>query len=188
MVVMAPSDENECRMMLTTAYHHTGPAAVRYPRGSGPGVDTEQALTTLPIGHGELRREGAGGNNSVAILAFGSMVTPALKAAENLNAAVANMRFIKPLDCVLVLALAGKYKLLVSVEENALIGGAGAEVARCLEENGCTTPLLRIGLPDHFIDHGDPALLMAEVGLDAAGIERQIRDRLNREHGPLKVE
>ena len=174
MVVMAPSDENECRAMLTTAYHHTGPTAVRYPRGSGPGVATEQALTTLPIGRGELRRNG----KDIAILAFGSMLTPALKAAETLNASVANMRFVKPLDRELVIALADTHTLLVSIEENALIGGAGAEVARCLEESGCTTPLLRIGLPDHFVDHGDPGLLLADVGLDVAGIEQQIRSRL----------
>jgi 1-deoxy-D-xylulose-5-phosphate synthase len=175
MVVMAASDENECRAMLTTAYQHTGPAAVRYPRGSGPGVAVEQALTSLPIGRGEIRREGQG--EGVAILAFGSMLTPALQAAEALNATVANMRFVKPLDRELVLDLARRHKLLVTIEENALIGGAGAEVARCLEENLCGVPLLRIGLPDHFIDHGDPAQLLADVGLDAAGITRQIKDR-----------
>ena len=175
MVVMAASDENECRAMLTTAFQHTGPAAVRYPRGSGPGVTVEQTLTTtLPLGRGELRREG----KSTAILAFGSMLTPALKAGEELDATVANMRFIKPLDRELVLDLARRHDLLVSIEENALIGGAGAEVARCLEENACAVPLLRIGLPDHFIDHGDTALLLAQLGLDASGIIRQIKDRL----------
>jgi 1-deoxy-D-xylulose-5-phosphate synthase len=174
MVVMAASDENECRAMLTTAYQHTGPAAVRYPRGSGPGVTVEQALTALPVGRGELRREG----KDIAILAFGSMVSPALKVAETLNATVANMRFVKPIDRELVLELARRHTLLVSIEENALIGGAGAEVARCLEENGSGVPLLRIGLPDHFVDHGDPTLLLADVGLDAAGIEKQIRNRL----------
>ena len=174
MVVMAASDENECRAMLTTAYQHTGPAAVRYPRGSGSGVAVEQALTTLPIGRGELRREG----ENVAILAFGAMVAPALKAAGELNATVANMRFIKPLDRELVLELARRHSLLVTVEENTLIGGAGAEVARCLEENACAVPLLRLGLPDRFIDHGDPVLLLADAGLDAIGIARQIKDRL----------
>jgi 1-deoxy-D-xylulose-5-phosphate synthase len=174
MIVMAPSDENECRRMLTTAYHHPGPTAVRYPRGSGPGVATEQALTTLALGKGETRRKGEG----IAILAFGSMLTPALVAGEELNATVANMRFVKPLDCDLVRELAATHHLLVSIEENALIGGAGAEVARCLEESGCAVPLLRIGLPDHFIDHGDPALLLADAGLDAAGISSQIRARL----------
>ncbi len=180
MVVMAASDENECRAMLTTAYQHTGPAAVRYPRGTGPGTLVEQALTSLPIGRGEIRRESQHDGEGVAILAFGSMVTPALLAADELNATVANMRFVKPLDRELVLDLARRHTLLVSVEENALIGGAGAEVARCLEENGCHIPLLRIGLPDRFIDHGDPALLLADVGLDAAGIAQQIRNRIAR--------
>ncbi|CAG4883157.1 1-deoxyxylulose-5-phosphate synthase, thiamine-requiring, FAD-requiring [Georgfuchsia toluolica] len=174
MVVMAASDENECRAMLTTAYQHNGPAAVRYPRGSGSGAAVVQALTALPLGRGELRREG----KNVAILAFGAMVSPALKAAEEFNATVANMRFVKPLDRELVMDLARRHSLLVTVEENALIGGAGSEVARCLEENGCAVPLLRIGLPDRFIDHGDPALLLADSGLDAAGIARQIKDRL----------
>jgi len=174
MVVMAPGDENECRRMLTTAFNHPGPTAVRYPRGSGPGVATEQALTSLPIGKGEIRRSGA----KVAILAFGSTLTPALHVGEELNATVANMRFIKPLDCAMVRELATTHDLLVSVEENALIGGAGAEVARCLEESTSSTRLLRIGLPDQFVDHGDPALLIADVGLDAAGILRQIREHL----------
>ena len=143
-------------------------------RCNGPGMPTEQALTALPIGRGELRREGS----DICILAFGSMVTSALKAAEALNSTVVNMRFIKPLDRELVMQMATKHRLLVSVEENSLIGGAGAEVARCLEENGCATPLLRIGLPDYFVDHGDPALLIADVGLDAAGIEKQIRNKM----------
>ncbi|MFY9326981.1 MAG: 1-deoxy-D-xylulose-5-phosphate synthase [Georgfuchsia sp.] len=173
MVIMAASDENECRAMLTTAYRHNGPAAVRYPRGGGSGVVVEQALTILPLGRGEMRCEG----EEVAILAFGAAVTSALKAAEELNATVANMRFIKPLDRELVLELARRHSLLVTVEENTLIGGAGSEVARCLEENGCAIPLLRIGLPDHFFDHGDPMLLLAEAGLDAAGIVKQIRDK-----------
>ena len=172
MVVMAPGDENECRRMLTTAFNHPGPTAVRYPRGSGPGVATEQALTSLPIGKGEIRRSGA----KIAILAFGSMLTPALKAGEELNATVVNMRFIKPLDCALVRELAATHDLLVSIEENALIGGAGAEVARCLEESASSARLLRIGLPDEFVDHGDPAQLIADVGLDAAGILRQIQE------------
>ena len=175
-VVMTASDEAECRAMLTTAYHHTGPAAVRYPRGNGPGVAIEQTLTTLPMGRGEVRREG----NDICILAFGSMVTPALTAGESLNATVVNMRFIKPMDRELVLQMTAKHRLLVSVEENSLIGGAGAEIARCLEENSCTTPLLRIGLPDHFVDHGDPGVLLAEAGLDAPGIEKQIHEKMGK--------
>jgi len=166
MVVMAPADENECRAMLSTAFHHQGPAAVRYPRGAGPGVRPEPSLATLPLGKGELRRCG----RRVALLAFGSMLAPALGAAEKLDASVANMRFVKPIDADLIRQLAGSHELLVSVEENALIGGAGAEVARCLEESGLATPLLRLGLPDRFIDHGDSAQLLAQVGLDGPGI------------------
>ncbi len=166
MVVMAPADENECRKMLTTGFRHDGPAAVRYPRGSGPGAPLDSALDALPIGKAELRRKGS----RVALLAFGSMLAPALAAAEELDASVANMRFIKPLDADLVRQLAQTNELLVSVEENTLIGGAGSEVARCLEGLGLATPLLRLGLPDRFIDHGDSAQLLAQVGLDAAGI------------------
>jgi 1-deoxy-D-xylulose-5-phosphate synthase len=178
MVVMAPSDENECRKMLTTAFTHDGPAAVRYPRGSGPGAEIEPGLQTLPLGRGELRRSG----KQVALLAFGAMLTPALKAAEALDATVANMRFVKPLDIELVRQLAANHELLVTIEENALIGGAGAEVARALEESGLTTPLLRLGLPDKFIDHGDSALLLAEAGLDDIGIVRSVAVKLAAEN------
>jgi len=174
MVVMTPSDEAECRRMLTTAFHHDGPAAVRYPRGSGPGTPIVEELDTLPIGKGEIRRQG----RKVALLAFGAMLTPALAAAEALDATVANMRFVKPLDAELVAELAASHELLVSIEENSLIGGAGSEVARALEAAGLTTRLLRLGLPDQFIDHGDSALLLAEAGLDAAGIERRVKAQL----------
>ena len=174
MVVMAPSDEDECRKMLSTALTINGPSAVRYPRGSGPGVSVEPGLATLPPGRGELRRQG----RRVALLAFGAMLTPALKAAEAIDATVANMRFVKPLDSELVRELAARHDLLVSIEENALIGGAGAEVARALESASLRTPLLRLGLPDRFIDHGDSALLLAEIGLDDAGIVRSVTERL----------
>ena len=171
MVVMTPSDENECRQMLTTAFYIAGPAAVRYPRGSGPGTTVATTLDPLPVGKGELRRSG----KRVAILAFGAMLEPALKAGETLDATVANMRFVKPMDAELVKSLALDHDLLVSIEENTVIGGAGAEVARCLENLRLKTPLLRLGLPDHFIDHGDVALWMAELELDADGIVAQIR-------------
>jgi 1-deoxy-D-xylulose-5-phosphate synthase len=174
MVVMTPSDENECRKMLSTAFAINGPTAVRYPRGSGPGTAIEPGLQMLPVGRGELRRTG----KRVALLAFGAMLAPALKAAETLDATVANMRFVKPLDVELVRQLAADHELLVTIEENALIGGAGAEVARALEESGLTTPLLRLGLPDRFIDHGDSGLLLAEAGLDDAGIVRSVTARL----------
>jgi 1-deoxy-D-xylulose-5-phosphate synthase len=174
MVVMTPSDENECRKMLSTAFTLNGPSAVRYPRGSGPGATMEPGLETLPVGRGELRRNG----KRVALLAFGPMLTPALKAGETLDATVANMRFVKPLDTELVCQLAANHELLVTIEENALIGGAGAEVARALETSGLRTPLLRLGLPDRFIDHGDSALLLAEAGLDDVGIVRSVTARL----------
>ncbi|MDK9689743.1 MULTISPECIES: 1-deoxy-D-xylulose-5-phosphate synthase [Azospira] len=174
LVIMAPADEDECRKMLTTAMGIDGPSAVRYPRGGGSGVTPETALTALPVGKGEIRRQGKG----VALLAFGSMVQAALGAGDALDASVANMRFVKPLDRELLAELARNHELLVSVEENALIGGAGSEVARALEEMGLTVPLLRLGLPDHFIDHGDQNLLLAELGLDVDGIVRQVRQRL----------
>ena len=174
MVIMAPTDEAECRRMLTTAFQHPGPAAVRYPRGSGTGHAPEATLETLPIGKGKICRQG----QSVALLAFGSMLTPAMVAGEQLGATVANMRFVKPIDAELVAHLAANHSLLVTVEENSLIGGAGSEVARALEEANCTVPLIRLGLPDRFIDHGDQHLLLAELGLDAAGIARTIQNHL----------
>ncbi len=178
MLVMAASDENECRQMLTTGYLYPGPAAIRYPRGAGIGATVSKELTSLPIGKGEIRRQGAG----IAILAFGSMLQPALKAAEQLDASVANMRFIKPLDIELVKSLAASHDALVTLEEGCIMGGAGSAVAEALAQAGITKPLLILGLPDKFIDHGDPALLLAGCGLDAAGIEASIRERfgLNR--------
>ena len=171
MVIMTPSDEDECRKMLTTAYRIDGPSAVRYPRGSGPGVTTEKQLSALPVGKGELRRRGKG----IALLAFGSMLTPCLDAAEELDATVANMRFVKPIDRDLIAALAGEHSVLISVEENALIGGAGAEVARVLDDIGSPARFVRLGIPDRFIDHGDQALLLAEIGLDRDGIVHAAR-------------
>ena len=166
MTIMTPADEAECRRMLTTAYRTDGPSAVRYPRGAGPGVTPTQELDALPLGRGEVRRRG----KNVALLAFGTLLGAALEAGATLDATVANMRFVKPLDHALVKELAATHTLLVSIEENAVIGGAGAEIARSLETQGLKTPLLRLGLPDSFIDHGDQALLLAEIGLDAKGI------------------
>jgi len=173
MVVMAPSDENECRTMLTTAYHYPGPAAVRYPRGAGIGAAIASELSTIEIGKGLVKREG----KSVAILAFGAMVAPSLKAAGDLNATVADMRFVKPLDVELVKRLAKEHDYLVTVEEGCIMGGAGSAVAEALAAEGLVKPLLMLGLPDRFIDHGDPALLLASVGLDAHGIGKSIRER-----------
>ena len=174
MTVMAPSDENECRQMLYTAYQLNSPTAVRYPRGSGPGVKALEAMQALPIGRGEVRRTG----KKIAILAFGSMLAPALAAAEQLDATVVNMRFVKPLDSDLVLRMAREHSLLVTVEENTIQGGAGSAVAECLAQNGVAVPLLLLGLPDSFIEHGDPARMLADCGLDGAGIVASIRSRL----------
>jgi len=171
MVVMTPADEAECRQLLSTAMSLDAPSAVRYPRGAGMGTVPGTDLATLPVGKGEIRRHG----KSVALLAFGSMLAPALAAGEVLDATVANMRFVKPIDRELILQLAGEHSLLVSVEENALIGGAGSEVARVLEEAGLNARLLRLGLPDRFIDHGDHARLLAELGLDRDGIVRSVQ-------------
>ncbi len=175
MTVMTPADENECRQMLYTAFQMNSPVAVRYPRGSGPGVAIEREMTALPVGRGVVRRHGAGG---VAILAFGSMLAPALAVAGEFDATVANMRFVKPLDEALVLELAATYTLLVTIEENVIMGGAGSAVLEALEKNGCATRVLQLGLPDRFIDQGDPALQIASVGLDTAGITLSIRERL----------
>ena len=175
MVVMAPADEAECRRMLTTAYTLDRPTAVRYPRGSGPGIVPAPQLDALPVGLGETLRHG----RDVALLAFGSMVAPALTAGEELDATVANMRFIKPIDADLVEELARNHSLLVSIEENALIGGAGSEVARVLTERGLQTPLIRLGLPDRFIDHGEQGQLLADLGLDAPGIIRTVQHARN---------
>ena len=181
MTVMAPSDENECRQMLYTAFRMNTPAAVRYPRGTGPGAEIAQQMNEVPIGRGEIRRRRSSAQNGaarVAMLAFGSMVRPALDAAEELDATVANMRFVKPLDEALVLELAGSHDLLVTVEENVIMGGAGSAVLEALERAGRCVPVLQLGLPDHFIDQGDPGIQLASVGLNAEGIVKSVRERL----------
>jgi len=175
MTIMAPSDENECRKMLTTAFELGTPAAVRYPRGTGPGVDVDPALTGLEIGKARRMRQGDAG---IALLAFGSMVAPARQAAEALDATVVDMRFVKPLDETMIRALAAENDLLVSIEENSVRGGAGSGIAEFLNDNHIHTPLLILGLPDNFIEHGDTGLLLAECGLDAEGIAKAIRNVL----------
>ncbi|MDQ3188225.1 MAG: 1-deoxy-D-xylulose-5-phosphate synthase [Pseudomonadota bacterium] len=178
MIVMAASQENECRQMLYTAFKQAGPTAVRYPRGTGPGVPIEEAMTELPIGRGELRRSStAATGRRIAILAFGSMVPPALAAAEHFDASVANMRFVKPLDDELIARLARTHDALVTVEENVIAGGAGSACLESLSMQRIGVPVLQLGLPDQFIDHGDPALLLKDCGLDAAGIAAAIRLR-----------
>ncbi len=171
---MAPSDEDECRKMLTTAFRHDGPSAVRYPRGSGTGVVPEKALTVLPLGKGVVRREG----KRVAFLAFGAMVQPALAAAEVLDATVADMRFVKPLDLELVKRLAATHDLLVTVEEHQVMAGAGGAVCEALANEGSSTRVLLLGLPDRFIDHGDPAKLLASLGLDRDGLVKAVQGAL----------
>jgi 1-deoxy-D-xylulose-5-phosphate synthase len=175
MTVMAPADENECRQMLYTAFQMNTPAAVRYPRGTGPGVPVQREMAALPVGKGELRRRG---NGLAAILSFGSMLAPSLAIADEFDATVANMRFVKPLDDELVRDLALTHALLVTVEENVVMGGAGSAVIESLERQGLTVQVLQLGLPDRFIDQGDPALQLASVGLDAEGIALSIRSRL----------
>ena len=173
MVVMAASDENECRQMLTTGYHYPGPAAIRYPRGSGIGASIDKALTMLPIGKAELKRQG----KKIAILAFGSMLHPALQAAEQLDASVVNMRFVKPIDTQMIEDMANSHDAIVTIEEGCIMGGAGSAVMEALAQAGLCKPALMLGLPDRFIDHGDPALLLAQCGLNAQGIEASIRQR-----------
>jgi 1-deoxy-D-xylulose-5-phosphate synthase len=177
LVVMTPADEAECRRMLSTAYALDCPSMVRYPRGAGTGAVPETNLDALPVGKGEIRRLG----KEVALLAFGSLVPSALAAGAELDASVANMRFVKPLDADLIAELAGNHSLLVSIEENTVIGGAGSEIERVLEARGLDVPLLRLGLPDRFIDHGEQGQLLAELGLDKDGIVNAVRARLNRQ-------
>ena len=171
--LLTPSDENECRQALTTAFRQDHPVAVRYPRGTGTGVAVETALTEWPWGQGVLRRQG----QRLAVMAFGTLLHPALQAAENLGCTVADMRFAKPLDEALVLDLARTHEGLVTVEEGCTMGGAGSAVLECLAAAGLAVPVLQLGLPDKFVEHGDPARLLALCGLDAAGIEASIRQR-----------
>ncbi|UVE18325.1 1-deoxy-D-xylulose-5-phosphate synthase [Pseudomonas sp. LS44] len=174
MLVMTPSDENELRRMLTTGYLFDGPAAVRYPRGSGPNTPIEQALEPLEIGKGVIRRQG----EKIALLVFGVQLADALVVGETLNATVVDMRFVKPLDEALVRELAASHDLLVSIEENSVMGGAGSAVGEFLATEQLLKPLLQLGLPDYYVEHAKPAQMLAECGLDAAGIERSVRARL----------
>jgi 1-deoxy-D-xylulose-5-phosphate synthase len=175
--VMAPSDENECRQMLYTAFTLDGPAAVRYPRGSGPGVAVVAAMTALPVGRGEIRRVAQRPHHRIAILAFGSVLQAALGAGEALDATVVNMRFVKPLDADLLRTLVAEHAALVTIEENVIAGGAGSAVAEALAAWGITVPVLHLGLPDRFPDHGEPTAILAECGLDATGITASIQRR-----------
>lgn len=171
-VIMAPSDENECRQMLYTGHKHQGPSAVRYPRGNGLGAEIQQEMTALEIGKGIIRRQG----EKIAILSFGTMLGYTLEAAEKLNATVADMRFVKPLDEALILELAASHDVLVTVEENAIAGGAGSGVIEFMMKAKCLKPVLNIGLPDRFVEQGTQQELHTALEIDAAGIEKQIRD------------
>ena len=173
MVVATPSDENETRLLLSTCYQHPGPAAVRYPRGSGSGATISRGLDTVPIGRGIVRRRGS----RIALLVFGTLLPAAEKVADLLDLTVVDMRFVKPIDLQLILDMAQDHAALVSIEEGAVMGGAGSAVAEALAGEGVVCPLLHLGLPDRFIDQGDQSVLLASVGLDAAGIERSLRAR-----------
>ncbi|ERZ00198.1 1-deoxy-D-xylulose-5-phosphate synthase [Pseudomonas aeruginosa] len=177
MLVMTPSDEDELRKLLTTGYLFDGPAAVRYPRGSGPNHPIDPDLQPVEIGKGVVRRRG----DRVALLVFGVQLAEAMKVAESLDATVVDMRFVKPLDEALVRELAGSHELLVTIEENAVMGGAGSAVGEFLASEGLEVPLLQLGLPDYYVEHAKPSEMLAECGLDAAGIEKAVRQRLDRQ-------
>ncbi|HLT99359.1 MAG TPA: 1-deoxy-D-xylulose-5-phosphate synthase [Burkholderiaceae bacterium] len=173
MVVATPSDENEARLLLSTCFQHPGPASVRYPRGAGRGAQVVAGLETVPLGKAVVRREGKG----LAILAFGTLLTAALEAGEELDATVVDMRFVKPLDEALVRELASSHEAFVTIEEGAIMGGAGSAVQECLSAHDILLPVLQLGLPDRFIDHGEQAALLSELGLDAAGILKSVQQR-----------
>jgi 1-deoxy-D-xylulose-5-phosphate synthase len=170
-LLMVPADENECRQMFTTGFKHNGPSAVRYPRGSGVGITVDKALTTIPIAKAELRRKG----KKIALLVFGTLLKTALEAAEILDASVVNMRFVKPLDIEMLMQMTQQHQLLVTIEENVIMGGAGSAVNEYLQAQANSIPVLNLGLPDRFIDHGQSDALLAECGLNAAGIIRSIK-------------
>ena len=174
LVIMTPSDENECRNMLYTGHLHQGPAAVRYPRGNGLGVTMDSSMQQLPIGQGQMLREG----KKVAVLNFGTLLTEVKTCAENLNASVADMRFVKPLDQDLIKQLATTHELLVTVEENVIAGGAGSAVSEYLASQGLSVAVLHLGLPDEFIKHGSQTEILSELQLDAPGLEAQIKARM----------
>jgi 1-deoxy-D-xylulose-5-phosphate synthase len=174
MVIMAPADENECRMMLSTGFDHHGPAAIRYPRGTGPGATLSRELDTLPIGKAEVRRRG---HHGLAILSFGTMLAQAAVIAGEVDATLVNMRFIKPLDEALLLELAKTHSAFVTIEDNAIAGGAGSGVAECLAAHGVVMPILHLGLPDVYLEHGSREEVLTMAGLDLPGIRGAIRSR-----------
>ena len=174
MVIMAPADENECRSMLTTGFLHNGPAAIRYPRGSGPGAAVSKELDALAVGNAQLRRRG----HHLAILSFGAMLAPATEIAAELDATLVNMRFVKPLDEALILELAKDHDAFVTIEDHVIAGGAGSGVAECLAAHGVTLPMLHLGLPDAYLEHGTREEVLSDAGLDLPGIRKAIRARI----------
>jgi 1-deoxy-D-xylulose-5-phosphate synthase len=175
-LIMVPADENECRQMFTTGFNYPGPSAVRYPRRYGVGIPVESQLTTLPIGKAQLRREG----HQIAFLVFGTLLATTLAAAEQLDATVINMRFVKPLDVEIILQMADQHQLIVTVEENVVMGGAGSAINECLQAYAKLTPVLNLGLPDQFIEQGDTSILLAQCGLNTEGIISAVRNHLDR--------
>ena len=173
MVVTTPSDENEARLLLSTCFQHTGPAAVRYPRGAGIGAEVQPGLDTVPVGKAVVRRTG----QKLAVLAFGTLLPAAMEAGDALDATVVDMRFVKPIDADLLVELASSHEAFVTIEEGAIMGGAGSAVLECLSSRGFTTPVLQLGIPDRFIDHGDQAAILSELGLDAPGIIASVKSR-----------
>jgi len=178
---MAPADENECRQMLSTGFRHSGPASVRYPRGSGPGVAVHPGLDALPVGKAQWRRRGTG----LALLAFGAMVPTAEAVASELGLSCVNMRFVKPLDRELILELARSHEGLVTLEDNAVMGGAGSAVAELLASEGISKTILHLGLPDRYLEHASREDLLAHVGLDFAGVRAAISKRWPGLGGPV---
>jgi len=175
MLVLTPADEAECRDLLTTAFHQPHPSAVRYPRGAGIGTIPSKELRTVSLGKGEVRRKSsAPAGQRIAILAFGTLLYPALEVAEQMDASVANMRFVKPLDLELLKSLAQDHDYFVTIEDGAIQGGAGSACLEALSAMGINKPLLQLGLPDVFVEHGDYKLLMSQCGLDVAGIAKAI--------------
>jgi 1-deoxy-D-xylulose-5-phosphate synthase len=177
MVIMTPADERDCRQLLSTAYSLNHPSAVRYPRGTGAGITPLTSLEVLPVGVAKIERlsqQGAG--KKLAILCFGTLLYPAIEVGKNIDATVVNMRFVKPLDEQLLQQMGQEYDGFISLEDGVVAGGAGSACAEFLMKLNICKPFLQLGLPDKFIDHGDPGLLMAQCGLDAEGIEKSIRD------------
>jgi 1-deoxy-D-xylulose-5-phosphate synthase len=179
MVIMAPADENECRQMLTTGINHDGPAAVRYPRGKGPGVSVSDEFKSIEIGRAIKMRSG----KKIAILAFGSTVSPALVAADKLNATLINMRFVKPLDEAMIKEITASHQIIFTIEENVVKGGAGSAVNEFINQQVIAVSVFNLGLPDLNLEHGSREELLQEAGLDADGIQQSIQQYLNAYHG-----